>query len=103
MQPGGGIEGNENCFNYNNFVVICVIKQRYWVWHNWYFIDGTEFRKKFSTLNDRQGSLRAKPGWFDDLITPYEGFAEGPPRALGDMMKDDGMRTPIEVNWWWFA
>ena len=46
-----------------------------------------ENRKQYATLNDRPGSLRAKPGWFSDLITPYEGFAEGPPRALGNIVK----------------
>ena len=47
----------------------------------------SENRKKYATLNDRPGSLRAKPGWFSDLITPYEGFAEGPPRPLGNIVK----------------
>ena len=47
----------------------------------------SENRKQYATLNDRPGSLRAKPGWFSDLITPYEGFAEGPPRALGNIVK----------------
>jgi len=50
-------------------------------------------------LNDRQGSLRAKPSWLSDLTTPYEGFAEGPPRALGNANPTiDGHRTPVQVD-----
>ena len=65
----------------------------------YYILDGNEFRKQYATLNDRQGSLRAKPSWLSDLITPYEGFAEGPPRALGNAIRSDaGSRTPVQVD-----
>ena len=52
----------------------------------------SENRKEYATLSDRPGSLRAKPGWFSDLITPYEGFAEGPPRPLGNIVKASAWR-----------
>ena len=65
----------------------------------YYILDGNEFRKQYATLNDRRGSLRAKPSWLSDLTTPYEGFAEGPPRALGNAIPGvGGYRTPVQVE-----
>ena len=61
--------------------------------------DGDDFRKRYATLDDRRESLRAKPNWFSDLTTPYEGFAEGPPRALGNVLgRIDGIRAPMHVD-----
>jgi hypothetical protein len=44
-------------------------------------------------LTDR-GGLRAKPSWFGDLITTYEGLPEGPTRALENAITGiDGIHT----------
>ena len=59
-------------------------------------LGGTEYHERFASADDCDTSLRAKPTWFDKLITPYEGYAEGPPRAPGNAIKNT--MPPIQVD-----